>query len=195
MAQLKMYRLKKTPERVELAPGYTWRIFNNTDEDIDAWVRVCKNGLLKEDADRGDFCSRMTQRAYFKPDDIFFIEKDSVPVATITAITETGNNNTGYVHMVAASPECRGKGIGNFMNYLALCRFEENGCPISYLTTDEFRVPAVKSYLTAGFLPVLYDDEEEMERRWASMLKLFGIPEIDALDNDGNFAKKIKAEA
>jgi ribosomal protein S18 acetylase RimI-like enzyme len=39
-------------------------------------------------------------------------------LATITAIVH--EDGQGYIHMVASKPECRGLGIGNAMNYLAM---------------------------------------------------------------------------
>ena len=40
------------------------------------------------------------------------------------------------------------------------------------LTTDDFRIPAIRSYLKLGFLPVV--DGWEMRRRWQALLAPLG---------------------
>jgi hypothetical protein len=91
--------------------------------------------------------------------------------------------------MVSVHKESRGKGLGAVLNQLALAALYKEGCTYVGLTTDEFRVPAVKSYLRAGFRPVLY--EEDMESRWVFWLNRYGYMNIDAYDNDNNFVKNL----
>ena len=45
-----------------------------------------------------------------------------------------------------------------------------------YLTTDEWRKPAIKNYLTAGFHPVEYD--VGMPERWAGVFAEMGIEPV-----------------
>ena len=51
--------------------------------------------------------------------------------------------------------------------------FEERGFPKLYLMTDDWRLPAVKTYLQLGFEPDLYDDDHE--GRWAKLRDTLGI--------------------
>lgn len=97
----------------------------------------------------------------------------------------------GYIHMVACRPEYRGMGLGNVLNNIALKFLYDAGCNNAYLTTDDFRLPAIKSYITAGLLPVLYNDADEMESRWLNVLSELNIDRISAVDNAGNFVKEI----
>ena len=79
--------------------------------------------------------------------------------------------------MVAALPEVRGKGIGHAMLRYALAMLEERGCTYTVLTTDDFRLAAIKTYLDAGFAPVIEQDpESDVYARWESVLKDMQYP-------------------
>jgi hypothetical protein len=69
----------------------------------------------------------------------------------------------------------------------------EAGCHGAYLTTDDFRVPAIRSYLRAGFLPVLY--QEDMAQRWAAVLQAMGIHNVRALSETGEFLQLLLPDA
>ena len=182
MAQLKMYRFAGTPYTVHPLPeGYT--VSNYQDEnDIMPWVHCCQNGMLKEDAGPEAFEKRITARApYLNPyKDLFFLDYGGEHVATITAYKN--ENGIGDVHMVAVRSDFRGRGLSNILSDIALRHLDEDlKVPYSYLTTDEWRVAAVKSYLTAGFLPVDYD--AGMPERWEKILETYGIGSIPMLTN------------
>ena len=183
MAQLKMYRFAGTPYTAHPLPeGYT--VSNYKDEnDKMPWVRCCQNGMLKDDAGPEDFDKRITARApYLDPyRDLFFIDYGGEHIATITAYKN--EKGIGDVHMVAVRSDFRGKGLSNVLSDIALRHLDEDlKVPYSYLTTDEWRVAAVKSYLTAGFLPVDYD--AGMPERWEKILETYGIDSIPMLSND-----------
>jgi len=66
---------------------------------------------------------------------------------------------TGDVGWVACHPDHRGKGLG-----LALCarviqRFLEAGYTAIQLHTEYFRLPAIKTYLRIGFVPLINSSE------------------------------------
>lgn len=191
MAQLKMFWRAAAAEYPQPRNGFTFRPFNGSQEDIAAWVDICKHGLLRED-ETGEACfrDRMHSRAGFCPEDVFFVLLDGSPAATITAIVQP--DQIGYVHMVAAKPECRGRGVAAYMNQIAAARFWQAGCTGAYLTTDEWRVPAVRSYLRSGFLPVLYD--EGMPERWTTWLTEQGYRNIEMTDEQGNFVQWLVLE-
>jgi hypothetical protein len=53
----------------------------------------------------------------------------------------------------------------------ALQMGEARGVPYTVLTTDDHRLAAIKTYLDAGFLPVLYNDpDSDMRARWDKVL-------------------------
>lgn len=186
MSQLKMfYRCKETqyPENKGL---FTYRKSTGSLDEMKVWVDICKNGLIKDEAGFEIYKSYLNDWKGYQTEDTFFVDMNGEAVATITAIVHP-ENKQGYVHMVAAKPECRGKGVAKILNQIACAKFWESGCVSAYLTTDDERVPAIKSYLSAGFLPVEYD--EGMTERWEKILKEFGYSNVEMVDESGNTAK------
>lgn len=190
MEQLKMWWIRKEVKPVMLPEGYSVRRFDGTEKDIDAWVDICKNGLLGPDAGREAFQSTMVEYQDLDVRNIIFIVHGDNAVATVTPVVHDGG--LGYVHMVACRPDQRGKGLGNALNRLVMRFLYDAGCDRAYLTTDDFRLAAVKSYLSADFMPVLYGDEAQMERRWADVFEKLGVDEIQAVDDNGAFVKTIR---
>lgn len=184
MAQLKMYWAAQPTEFPESYGGFSYRILQNTPQDIAAWVSICKHDFLKEDAGEQAFNDRMLDQDGFTYDSVYLVDYAGEPVATVTAIVRT-NGVMGSVHMVAAVPSCRGKGVGKLLIEIAKARLFAAGVTGVDLTTDEFRVPAVRSYLRAGFLPVLYD--EGMPQRWEAWLREQGYQNIPMVDEAGKF--------
>ena len=72
--------------------------------------------------------------------------------------------------MVACHEKYRGRGIGTLMNALAVWELKRNGMQTAYLTTDDWRIPAIKSYLRAGFTPD--ENTEEYVERWNAIRKI-----------------------
>ena len=96
------------------------------------------------------------------------------PVATITGFVRP--DGAGDIHMVAAVPEVRGKKLGHAMLAHALEKLSRDGVEKVYLTTDEWRKPAIKNYLTAGFYPVEYD--VGMPERWDGVFAEMGLEPV-----------------
>ena len=120
-------------------------------------------GLSKGKQDAEYFHSRMTSRPLFKEDKCFFIVENNKAVATLTVICDY-EIKLGYIHMVACHEKARGKGYGTLLNQVALATLKNEGMKIAYLTTDDFRIPAIKSYLRAGFMPDC--STESFAMRW-----------------------------
>ncbi len=182
MAQLKMFAKINKCDFPEFYDDISYRRFNESDEDIDTWVDICRNGLGSAEDGREKYKNCMLDHEGYKPSDTFFILKNNVPVATVTAIV-FDDDKIGYLHMVAARKEVTGQGIGNYMNELANAEFYSRGCVGAFLTTDEFRIPAVKSYLKAGYRPVEYD--EGMRERWEKWLSENNYSDIEFVDENG----------
>jgi len=172
---------KRKQERA-LPDGYRYESFRGTPEDVDDWKTI----IMEEPAPRdgADSCYHLMIETY--PDcvaqnDIHFIENEKGErVATITTITH--KDGTGYVHMVKAKESERGKGLGHAMAGFSLRVFEERGIERVILTTDDFRIPAIKTYLDAGFKPVIYRDcENELNERWDSILQKIGYTNVEKI--------------
>ncbi len=170
MKQLKMIRYGKGIEEYPLPDGFTSELFDGTEKAISDWLEICVNGL-NENTDIGNFRNTMSDREGVNPEkDLFFVcDKNGKRVATAAAIVR--KEGIGGVHMVAALPECRGKGIGHFLIRRAVNMLYERGFEEMGLTTDDFRLSAIKTYLDAGFRPYLWqDDESDMKKRWDDVI-------------------------
>ncbi len=189
MAQLKMYWVKGTPIReLTLPEGYSFSVYDGSDEDKLAWLVCCRNGLINDDDGFDEFDSRITYRKDCKQEDVFFLDYEGRHIGTITAIFHP-EKNCGEVHMVGMLTEFRGKGLGKYLNNKAVEKLDAQGVDYIFLTTDEWRKGAVKSYLSSGFKPVEYD--EGMTERWQAVLEEYGIDSVDMVDEDANFFKTV----
>ncbi len=189
MAQLKMYRLSSAPfTELSLPEGYSFSNYCKESDKL-AWVECCKNGLVDNDADESVFDSRITNHDFVNPKkDVFFLDFNGEHIATATAVHHT-DDNSGELHMVGMKTDFRGKGLGKYLNNIAIKKLIGDGADYIELTTDEWRVGAVKSYLSAGFLPVKYD--LGMVTRWENMLTVLGIDECDMLNKDCSLFTKV----
>lgn len=174
--QLEMVRRSAPFKKAELLPGWSVRRYSGSHDEVVHWLEICRHGLLSEDYGEHDFQNCMVEREdLVLTEDLFFlVDENGVYAATFAAFRMA--NGMGYLHMVGLKPEYRGKKIGNAISALASERFEEYGCPLSFLSTDDFRLGAIKSYLNAGFLPYIRKGyEEEMRLRWGNVCKELGI--------------------
>ena len=182
MKQLKMYWKPVPTEFPTLPEGWNVRTYNGSEADAQAWVDCCRSGLLGRADGVEAFTNCIVNAEGYTPEAVYFIERDGVPVATITALLN--GEKIGHAHYVGARPEARGMGVGGWLNAIVQADLWRRGCVKAYLTTDEYRVPAIKSYLNAGFLPVEYD--VEMEQRWGGLLRFLDRPNVPMVDEDGN---------
>ena len=72
--------------------------------------------------------------------------------------------------MVACKEDFRGKGYGTLLNVVALQTLKNEGMQSAYLTTDNWRIPAIKSCLQVGFHPDLSTDD--FKQRWDAIMKI-----------------------
>lgn len=190
MSHLVMFRNSTTPLTCESLPkGYSFTYFKG-EEDIPAWLECCKNGLLPDEAGKEAFDFRITHHEFADAKkDIIFLDYNDEHIGTATAIFHP-DTKFGELHMVSVRTESRGKGLVKLINAFAINKLIKEGATCIYLLTGENRRIAVKSYFSAGFLPV--NTEDGMESRWKSFLPQLGISETDMLNLDKSFYKTIK---
>lgn len=68
----------------------------------------------------------------------------------------------GYVHWVGVDPSATGAGLGMLITEACLVGFTQRGLTTAVLETDDFRQPAIRTYLRLGFLPEYRSDEERL---------------------------------
>lgn len=141
--------------------------FNKRENALNEWLDIVQYGLTDGVMDEEFYHRCMTDRPFYNDKMCYFIVKDGKTVATITIICDY-EKSEGYIHMVACKPECRGQGLGTLLNDIAISALKSEKMKTAYLTTDDFRIPAIKSYLRCGFTPDLSTDE--FKERWAKIM-------------------------
>jgi mycothiol synthase len=89
---------------------------------------------------------------------------DCVATATDKRLPEI---ELGYLHMVAVHPTYRTRGLGRCISLAALVHMRERGCRRVALDTDDFRLPAIRTYLGLGFAPDML--EADHAERWRTI--------------------------
>ena len=179
MKQLYMRRRGGHIEEYKLQDGYSLEFFDGSKESVNDWLDICYIGL-NPDKSFARFQNAIMDRPGVKPcEDLFFVvSPEGKRVATTTCIKRP--EGIGGVHMVAALDEYRGKGIGHFLITKAVNILADRGFTEMGLTTDDFRLPAIKTYLDAGFRPYLvHDDESDMVKRWDDVLAKLSYPKVE----------------
>jgi len=76
---------------------------------------------------------------------------------------------------VAVVPEHQGRGLGGQITLAACHAARELGFDEAFLFTDDFRLPAIKTYLNLGFTPDCW--HESHAGRWTAILRALGYPD------------------
>lgn len=83
---------------------------------------------------------------------VFFLVTGDEYVATATDKRLPGSD-IGYLHMVTVAPLYRGRRLGRWISVAALRHMRTRGCQQAVLDTDDYRLPAIGTYLALGFVP------------------------------------------
>lgn len=103
----------------------------------------------------------------YKPEYVFYLKKDGIDIATITAVEKEEFPGEGWFRMVGVRKEARGVGAGRIICLAALHSLAERGYKTVVLSTDDDRLPAISLYYKLGFRPI-YTHESHKER-WNSV--------------------------
>lgn len=149
MAHFFMTRFGRDLPAYDLPAGVTIRTFAPGDEET--FLRCCAGGELgTESWSLDDVREKLLGKPGVAPDRVFFAgDAQGRAGATATAVFEEGR---GYVHMVAADPSFRGKGLGKAACYAAVRCLVDAGYDYIVLETDDFRAPALHIYDWLGFV-------------------------------------------
>ena len=114
-------------------------------------------------------------------DTVFLAETENGIVGTATGYTHPADpfhpgDAGGTLHMVSVLPQAKGRKIGFAVCAAAVNALLEKVCVYVDLTTDDFRLPAIVTYLRMGFRPVI--DTEETRERWERVCEKIDMPEI-----------------
>ena len=171
MEQLSMVFHGKEVSRYPLPEGFSVEYYSGKPEQVEDWINICKEGvgLLTDDPHR-DFNDFILNMEGLKPEEdlIFIVSPSGVRAATIAFFAKP--DGVGLLHMICCSEKYRGLGIGNGMVSYALSQLIGRGIYETTLKTDDFRLPAIRSYLKFGFEPLLTHDG--MEERWKKIFEV-----------------------
>ena len=180
MEQLLMYHRMDVFAEHPVPEGFFVRKFRPGEERI--WVEINKCGIFGPNVGMEGWENSVQKVAGLVPErDILFATRaDDVPVATLAAYVR--DDGFGAVHMVSARESVRGRGIGKALLAAGMKRLREASPPpsITRLSTDDWRLPAIKCYLDAGFRPVA--SSEDMPGRWRKVLAALGVRGVEMLD-------------
>ena len=173
--QLQMRRphLENLPP-VIVPQGYDFRTFREGDEQ--AWGQIMNssfNSVRTAEIVRQE----LTQMSQFTPDGLFFATYNGTPVGSACAWRERPDEwRHGVVYMVCVLPEHRGHKLGYFLTLAVLHWFKEHNFEDVSLSTDDWRLPAVKEYLQLGFAPIITD--HEVRQRWLGVLQALKLERL-----------------
>ena len=162
--QLKMYTsLKRTLPEMGALPD---RMALHT---ADEHSRAAWNWIIRASFgdDKWDYKTTIEDDPTCAPERTFFVSCHSADIATTAArIMEDG---TGRVHMVGTHPTWTGLSAARYTVLAAMKSLQDAGVTDCYLSTDDFRKPAIKIYKELGFAPCYEPDDQEMIDRWAAI--------------------------
>ena len=176
--QLRMVRpnLEDLPV-LELPAGYGMRTYRKGDEEH--WARIISDSFGGRERTARDTENEITDRDVFIPGGFYFATHHGIPVGTACAWRQSVDEKAvGYVHMVGVVAEHTGHKLGKWVSLAVLHYFRDNGFISAMLDTDDFRIPAIKTYLNLGFIPV-YVEEGHLER-WSDIFEKLRLPSMSA---------------
>lgn len=156
----KEYKMPSLPSGMEI------KSLPEVENAVEIWVGIIRYMWqnINNDIDAEFFRKTMTEHTGFDEKGCYFLFVKGEPAATITVICDYVKKQ-GYIHMVSCKPEFRGMGIGHILNNIVIDALKKEGMETAYLTTDDWRLPAIKTYLKAGFIPDV-TTEPDFKERW-----------------------------
>jgi len=157
------------PDVPSMPDGYALRV--GRADDAERLAALLRSSFLDPEWD----ADRATKVLLAAPDvrETFLIERDGRLVATASSqLLPDRWPGSGVVHFVGADPAEGGKGLGYAVTLAVLHDFASIGCKDVVLTTDDHRLPAIKTYLRLGFRP--HDCHPTHAERWATVFESLG---------------------
>ncbi|MBT3374941.1 MAG: GNAT family N-acetyltransferase [Lentisphaerae bacterium] len=173
--QLRMTRTGLTGlPGISLPEGVSGRSFEEGDEA--RWECVLQESFGGAPG-RFSFDAIMRSSPSFQPERVWFLMVDGEAVATAAAYPQDWVGPTGStLHYVAVRPAHQGRRLGYWVSLLALHRMVIEQRSFVGLATDDFRLPAIHTYLKLGFEPYLV--HENQRARWPRVFDELGAPEL-----------------
>jgi mycothiol synthase len=104
---------------------------------------------------------------------------DGTIVATASVQMPPREMRRGLIHMAGASAAYSGKRLGYTVSLAVLQELRILGCSEAVLSTDDFRLPAIKTYLNLGFVPLI--NHGSHTERWQHVAEELGIGPLPSI--------------
>ena len=161
--------LRDIPESPRLPDGYDLHLFGPADKLSS--LATTLTAAFEESWDEARARSVLTEN------------RDVLAVYVVThggAVVATASSqylpdrfpSSGRVHWVGTHPGHTGRGLASALLSRVLQDFIERGHRDAVLETQDFRLPAIRTYLRFGFLPVYNVLGEDHRPRWSSALQV-----------------------
>lgn len=178
------------PPTLTIPEGFVLRWGEAGDELT--WCRICMGMFGVQRVEQQTWQEKMGDNPRVHLENVaFLLTTDGRPAGTATAKLDE-DSGIGVLHMVAVREEFRGKGLSEPLCAAVVHRLHEQKRPLCKLTTDDFRIPAIKTYLKLGWLPVI--EEPEQRARWEKILYQLGKTHLPCLDENFRPAAELRAE-
>ncbi|MCY4484823.1 MAG: GNAT family N-acetyltransferase [Spirochaetaceae bacterium] len=167
--QLKMqFPASAALQPVRLPDGYS--LATLAERDASEWIAVLNaNGQLGAwDAARAERCFNDPRPVI--PEGTWLIMHRGRAVATACTVLPTAAEPRHELGWVAVDPAHQGKGLGRQVCAAVLWYARRRGWPASTLNTDDWRLPAIRTYLKLGFEPEITHDSHPA--RWQEVHRL-----------------------
>ena len=160
---------------LQLSPGSIIRTYQEGDDAH--WAAIISASFGGRKLTATDTRRAIMDQDVFDPEGLFFATCEGTPVGTASAWKPTVDEvEFGKVNMVGVDTAHTGHKLGKGVSLSVLRYFREHGFKCVKLDTDDFRIPAVKTYLNLGFLSVHVDADQP--ERWRKVFGILGVEPI-----------------
>jgi mycothiol synthase len=171
--------MEKTPlaglPAVRLPSGYSIRPISL--EEGSLWEQVMEQSYGGYGP--GTFQEIMVENYDYDPERVrIMFDENGQPCATATSWRQhyRWGSGIGYVLFVGVVKSYQGHGLGFQITLHLLHDFVEHGFQSAILETDDYRLPAVKTYLKLGFLPRIVRSQQYQQ--WDNIFASLGMEPI-----------------
>ncbi len=138
------------------------------ESSVQKWEEIIKDSFESDFS----FADTVEECKGYSPDGVLFASVDGEDLSTAACIEDDNYPGYGYLHMVGGMKKARGKKLGFYVVYSVLEYMKEKGYEKAVLKTDDFRIPAIKTYLKLGFEPSF--THESHRERWNKIFEIIG---------------------
>ena len=176
--QLRMqFRAFSSLAPVSLPRGYTLATLATlAQRGVSDWIAVlgATGQLGAWDRARAERC--LDDPRPVVPEGTYLVLHGGHPVATACTVLPTPAEPRHELGWVAVDPGHQGNGLGLQVCRAVLWYAHRRGWPASILNTDDWRLPAISTYLKLGFEPEITHDSHPA--RWREVRRLLATPAV-----------------